>query len=326
MSLKAIARTLSEPVRAYTPALYDYAIKKLSSERVRTLRNLHKLPGENRLVRSNAPIFAADLGSRQGFGSTLSWAAEVLAYCEAKNLTPALRFSNPVYAQTFGEDWLRSYFDLKVDMPELPFDRYMQQSVNLRRRLKADAGLLSIQHAHDLFFSVLDFRSSYYEEVDQFCKARAIGSNTVGVHFRGTDKRLEATRPDWEMIALQVQTLVSASRSNIFVATDEPEFLAFMRERFSGRVDDLECQEIFAGKSAHLTAGNPAVKASEAIRTIITLSRCGTLVRTRSHLSAWAKILNPAIPTIVFGKMLHGDKVGFPEAAIPEQVHQESNA
>ena len=111
-------------------------------------------------------------------------------------------------------------------------------------------------------------------------------------------------------------------KSNIFVATDEPEFLDFMTNRFgSERVIDLDCQEIYSGRAPHSTPGDPAVKASEAIRSILTLARCGLLIRTRSHLSAWAKILSPSLPTIVLGDMLSSDQIGFPENRIQTELH-----
>ena len=94
-----------------------------------------------------------------------------------------------------------------------------------------------------------------------------------------------------------------------------------MRGHFTpDRVIDLDCHEIFSGSPAHLTSVNPGVKASEAIQTILIFFRCGVLLRTRSDPSAWARILNPSMPTIVFGHMLGGDQFDFPEHMISTNV------
>jgi hypothetical protein len=317
MTIRDLAKKLAAPIQRFVPGFYDFAIKRLSSERVRTLRRLHKVRGENRLMAQNAPIFAADLNGRQGFGSTLTWAAGVLAYCEEHDLRPSMLFTNNVYAPHPGDDWLQSYFELVRPMEQLPRERYVPQSVHMSKRLWPTFQKLSIERCHRLFFGSFDFRPEFYAMVDSFCAEHGIGEQTIGVHFRGTDKRLEAARTPWETIAAQVSSRLGANYTNIFVATDEPEFLDFMRKQFAGTVViDLDCQEIFSGKTAHLSTGDPTVKASEAIQTIITLSRCGILIRTRSHLSAWAKILKPSLPTVVFGEMLAGDQIGFPENAI----------
>jgi hypothetical protein len=307
-------------IKRTSPAFYDFAIKKMSSQTVRTLLALHKIPGENKLIARNAPRFAVNIDGRMGMGAVMSWAVGILGYCDENQLLPRLIFTNPLYATAPGEDWLEGYFERGARIREfpgelaLPPDCYLPQLGNLQRRIQPIWAKLTIERAHDLFFSSLKFKKDLIDETDAFCNVHGVSAETIGVHFRGTDKRLEATTTRWTDLAASVDACLGGKLSNIFVATDEPEFLEFMRSRFSrGRVIDLGCREIYSGFSAHFAPGNPAVKASEAIRTIITLSRCGMLIRTRSHLSAWAKIVKPALPTIVFGEMLPGDQMLFPE-------------
>ena len=310
-------------VRDHVPGLYHFAVKKLSSEAVRSVRALPRLPAENRLIKENLPRFAVNIDSRMGLGASLSWSVGVLGYCEEQNLLPRLLFTNPLYATVPGEDWLERYFRRKEMLCELdpdlalPRQRYLSPNVNLMRRLRPTFGRLTLKKSRSLFLEALSFRDELTEEVDEFCRTTGVGPSTVAVHYRGTDKHFEATRPEWAEIARAVEKLLPAQKPQIFVATDEPDFLTFMKARFGAEaVIDLDCQEIFSGLPAHYSQGNPDIKAREALKTILILSRCGFLVRTRSHLSAWAKILRPELPTFVLGEMLAGDQFRFPEHLI----------
>jgi hypothetical protein len=252
----------------------------------------------------------------------LSAAVGVLAYCDEQKLIPRLIFTNPFYAVTPGEDWLDRLFKRRGALlpgPEeslLPRERYVLKSINLDRRIRPVYARLTLERAHDLFLASLQVRREFHEETDAFCREHGVGADTIGVHYRGTDKRLEASRVAWDDIAESIDAHLEY-QSNLFVATDEPEFLQFMQGRFgAARVVDLGCREVFSGRPAHSTAGDPVVKASEAIRTILALSRCGLLIRTRSHLSGWAKIFEPSLPCIVFGTMHGNPSVVFPEHLI----------
>ncbi len=190
------------------------------------------------------------------------------------------------------------------------------RSISIDRWIRPAYTRLTLERAHDLFLASLQVRREFHEETDAFCREHGVGADTIGVHYRGTDKRLEASRVAWDDVAESIDANL-AGHSYLFVATDEPEFLQFMQGRFgASRVVDLGCRELFSGRPAHSTAGDPAVKASEAIRTILALFRCALLIRTRSHLSGWAKILEPSLPCIVFGTMHGNPSVVFPEHLI----------
>ena len=320
MALRRVAKRFSHVLRRYAPWLYDFLIEQLSSNWSRTLRNLHRLPRERRLVAENAPLFAVNVGARCGIGALLSFSAQVLAYADDHHLSPRLLFTNPVYATVPGENWLPRYFEQKGDLdpvadnPPLARDRFLPQSINTSRRLDSSMGKLTLRRLSELFSASLAFRQELLEEAAHFCATNNVGNHTLGVHYRGTDKRFEASVVPYVDIANRVASCLGPQLTNIFVATDEPEFLAMMAERFGReRVVDLDCQEIFTGLPAHLTEGNPGVKAHEALQTILVLSRCGLLIRTRSHLSAWSKIINPSLPVIVYGE---ARGIGFPENLI----------
>lgn len=275
---------------------------------------------------ANRPRFAVNISGRMGLGAMLSHSVTVFHYCAENGLSPRLMFTNPLYAPLPGEDWLERYFVRREQLgaAEAPLEaqRYLGINANLTRILHRHLPTLTLQGAHDLFTAHMAIREDLIRRVDRLCDEGRLGERTVGVHFRGTDKRLEASRVDWSDMAGLVDRALDQGLTGIFVATDEPEFLTFMRSRFGvDRVTDLDCEEIFAGSApAHLTAGNPETKAREALEAIVALSRCGLLIRGRSHLSAWAKILNPSLPIVVLGEMLKGDQFVFPENVIKTEV------
>ena len=279
--LKPIAKLLKRA----SPRLYYPLIRLYFSENVSFLRALPHLPSENRLIAANYPYFAINMDRRVGLGGLMSWTVGVLAYCHEHNMIPRLLFTNPLYAPVPGEDWLEDFFVRQGALVDdeahqtLPRHHYVPASIHLLRRMRGAYRRLTLQRAHDIFFGSLNFREELITDADAFCRAKGIGKNTIGVHFRGTDKQSEATRASWGDMAKAIANAIEPTKTNIFVASDEPEFIEFMKSQFKPyKVLDLGCREIHSGKPAHLAAGNRKVKGSEAIQTLIVLSRCGLLI------------------------------------------------
>jgi hypothetical protein len=261
-----------------------------------------------------------DVRGRMGLGATLSWAVGVLAYCERQNLEPVLRFGNPLYASAPGEDWLDRYFIRKpvlrrgIERGELAPEQYLTAGTTLMRRLRPAFDSLTLVQSCELFLNALDFRGELMEQVNRFCREHDVGANTVAVHYRGTDKAIEANLPSMDEVFEVAKRALDLGQSNLFVASDEPKFLEAITRYFGrSRVVDLGCRQIYSGRPAHYESADNDEKAREALLTMLVLSRAGTMVRLRSHLSAWSSILNPAMPVITLGAMRAGDQFRYPE-------------
>ena len=90
---------------------------------------------------------------------------------------------------------------------------------------------LRLGSASELFFAHYRVAAPIDSEVASICRTLKIGQSTLGVHFRGTDKTLEAIAVSWRAFCRLVEsTLVDNPHfTNIFVSSDEPAFPGFFR-------------------------------------------------------------------------------------------------
>jgi len=247
-------------------------------------------------VRAHCPYFPVEISGAMGMGAVLSTAIMVLHDAERRGLRPYFRFTTPNYAVAPGRDWLPTYFSqlvaLPADLEPVQFHRVSSPYDITFRRL--DRGL-TLHLAAELFSRHLQFESSLVEEARTFREREFGEDDVIGVHYRGTDKHYEAPRVAWERVVRTVRAELAIRPRPVFLATDEPEFLDYFREALPGvDISDLACSEIYSGgRPAHFSPGNNDQKAREALLTMLVLAGCGTCIRTSSHLSAWAKILNP---------------------------------
>jgi hypothetical protein len=136
---------------------------------------------------------------------------------------------------------------------------------------------------------------------------------TVGVHYRGTDAtwgwsgRLTHYRTapvPYTAYAGEVRRVIDAAgprRVQLFVATDEIDFLAFMRAEFGDAVVTSEdSPRVRAGSNAiHLDSSlgvSNYLKGRSVLVDCLTLAATDYLVKGRSNVSDAALIFNPALP------------------------------
>jgi hypothetical protein len=105
----------------------------------------------------------------------------------------------------------------------------------------------------------------------------------------------------------------------VFVTSDEAEFLRwFARQGFGVEQHSYDWQEVaIGGRAIHVSDGDRRRKGLEALVTILLLAKCDTVVRTPSHLSAWAKILNPEQEVVMLARPYEA-AMAFPERPIWE--------
>jgi hypothetical protein len=140
--------------------------------------------------------------------------------------------------------------------------------------------------------------------VDQYWTAHAGGAEVIGAHYRGTDKWEGAPVVPFEAVAqavLDASTTASADRWKLFLATDEDACVAFMRQRFPGRVVALDIRRSNDGRPLHKAPGNGFRKGEEAMMDCLLLARCAHLVRTDSDLGLFATFFNANLPVRLLG-------------------------
>ena len=131
-------------------------------------------------------------------------------------------------------------------------------------------------------------------------------SNTdhmIGVHYRGTDKvrgsKKEADPVCYYNVVEAVKQNMKGN-TNIFIATDEIDFLDHMGNIFGERVVHTEAKRSYDNRPIHLTRdqGNGGELALDAMLDALLLAKCDLMIRTSSNLSRASMFMNPRMRTM----------------------------
>ena len=220
--------------------------------------------------------------------------------------------SNPLYLdKNVSSDVLDMFFDrIDADSNEnyVVFPFRTPEDITLQFMNQG----LTIDVAHDLFTRHYKVKKQFLDEAGQFFTSNF--TRALGVHFRGSDKRLESTLVAFDTYARTIDAWIEATGiDDLFIATDEIDFLKAMQSRYGqNHAKALDCRYYSDGvRGSHYLAGAGFEKGREALLTMLILSMCDACIRGASHLSAWAKFLNPKLPIIMLGKPFYGSD--FPE-------------
>ncbi|GAB5096278.1 O-fucosyltransferase family protein [Caballeronia sp. HLA56] len=256
--------------------------------------------------RLNRNVFAIEIRENSGFFSVMQMVLFILKHCEEKRLTPQISARGGLYGDPEGKiDWFSALFESvrasgDVKLPRRVRTSTVRDLVQLGLRQRHEAGL-RLQSSSDLFRSHYRPVAAIRDEVDATCAKLDIGQSTLGVHYRGTDKKFEAMTLPWaDFCRLVEQTLaLNPHLTNIFVSSDEQAFIDFFRAwPFNRPVSVAPAKLLSTGDMPVHFSGYPGLEIGrEALVSSLLLSKCGYLVKMPSYLSAWSKILNPDLPT-----------------------------
>ncbi|MEM5314653.1 hypothetical protein [Paraburkholderia sp. JHI869] len=252
--------------------------------------------------RFNRDHFAIEIRASSGFFSVMQIVLCILLYCDEKRLTPVISARGGSYGDAQGKiDWLAECFEnlaaaphtaraglrtsVVRDLGDLGFRRY-------------EAGL-GLERASAVFLSNYRPTGSIREEVERIRERLDIGASTLGVHFRGTDKKFEAHTIEWSAFCRMVETTLAHDHrlTNIFVSSDEQAFLDFfLKWGFAVPVSVAPAALLSSGeKPVHFSGHSGLAIAREALVASLLLAHCGQLIKTPSYLSAWSKVFNPSL-------------------------------
>src|SRR5210317_2234450 len=190
----------------------------------------------------NENIFAVNINSEVGFGGNLIWILEILMHCETHNLTPYIQLTGSNYTSPQrGEDYFAYFFEniklskedtLKIKNKEIRISKISHIS---QLGLPENYDLkLTISNAADLITKYIRIKEDVIDEVNSFCTAH-FGNNVLGLHYRGTDKKGEATRVDWEKVTRNVQYYLKKSPETdcVFISSDEVDFIHYIEKHIN---------------------------------------------------------------------------------------------
>jgi hypothetical protein len=156
--------------------------------------------------------------------------------------------------------------------------------------------------------------------VDGFWRTVSLDGPVVGVHYRGTDKTSEAPRVSWDHCLNVVENYLRNHHAvrAVFVASDERAFIDFIKNAVKSvsvysHDDHYRSSD---GRPVHTAIESGGYeKGEDALVNALLLSKCATLIRTTSLLSAWAVVFNPDLKVILLNKP-YDNRVVYPETEI----------
>ncbi|GJH13530.1 hypothetical protein CBA19CS11_31850 [Caballeronia novacaledonica] len=254
------------------------------------------------LQRLNRDVFAIEIRENCGFFAIMQMVLFILMHCEENRLTPQVSARGGLYGDPEGSiDWFSALFEnvrplAVTTLPRRVWTSTVRDPVQLGFRQRYDARL-QLRSASRLFYSYYRPASHIRDEVDSICTSLNISESSLGVHFRGTDKKFEAATLPWaDFCRLVEQELtLNPHLTNIFVSSDEPAFIDFFcKFPFNRPINVAPAKLLSNGvRPVHFSGHSGLEIGREALVSSLLLSRCGYLVKMPSYLSAWSKIFNP---------------------------------
>lgn len=216
-----------------------------------------------------------------------------------KGLTVDFKTTGFFYDSTLGENWWDYYFEpikfVAHDTQEIEFKEYKKIIFSFLAQMK-----LSRARSHELITKYIKIKPHIQKKVDSFIQENFKGNTVIGIHYRGTDKKIEAHLVNFETIARLLHDEIEHNKTiKIFVATDDENFLNFMYRTFPGKIVARNSIRSKNETPVHSDpTHNPYQKGEDALLDCLLLSGCSKLYKTASNLSDVAIKFNPHIPVI----------------------------
>lgn len=279
----------------------------------------------------NHGVYAININARVGFFAQLNWCLYIFANCERFNLKPIIHLTSPFYVRAKGDNWLDYFFENRN--PEIPGrDLIGNKPIKFSHISDIDqlgfptdyGSTLSLEQANQLLWRHLTLKTEILDYVESFADEHFGKRTILGVHYRGTDKKSEAKPVSREYAAATIRNYLDANPhvEALFAASDEDGFIAWIKQEFKDMevISHHDTERSRNGKAIHVrpALGDNYMKGKEALINSILLSKCNTLIRTASFLSAWSSIFNPGLPVIMLNRP-YDEKLWFPDTLLAQQ-------
>ena len=166
------------------------------------------------------------------------------------------------------------------------------------RQLSRESVFLIIQ-------KYIKIKNHIQKKVDDFILENFTDNYVITLHYRGTDKIVEANSIPYEEVAQKINNYIKENELKnykIFLASDEQKFIDFMQNLFSDSLITYEAHRSHDGIPLHMQSTDKFQIGEEALIDCLLLSKGNVLIRTSSNLSLWSTYFNPFIPVIVLNR------------------------
>ena len=164
---------------------------------------------------------------------------------------------------------------------------------------------MSRERGHDLIAKYIKVKAEIQDKVECFAAQNFQEDYLIGVHYRGTDKSVEAPRVTYEDLFSAIRkALPPLLPYKIFVATDETALIDAITREFAEKVIYAEALRSSSNEAVHFAkGGSPYQKGEEVLIDCLLLSRCNLLIRTASNVSTCAGFFNPQLPIVNLNRL-----------------------
>jgi hypothetical protein len=309
-------------LRNRSPALYGTLVKARHSDTVRYVASRPFYSRDRARQSRNGRYFAFDVCGACGMGAVLTHTVLLLKYAERTDQIPVIAFTNPLYGSVAGADWFPDYFAMTPVYQIGDATKGRLNYLKIHHEFSAAAfGVpqrISLAEANSVFSRYITIKSTVDDIVASVSAGTPNAPYDLSVHYRGTDKTLEATTASFDDVTAKIESLRQDGLrvEKVFLATDVVDFDRYIRNRYPAiEFHDFNVLPLEQGPAPrHFSAINGRDKAVEALVNIVAHSRSRVCIRTCSYLSAWSKILNPAMKTCTLNRPYKTQV--FPEAEI----------
>lgn len=295
--------------------------------------------GKMMVIYNRRDTLWGSVSKKQGLFSEFFSVLGALKYAEENGAAGVVVFfdSDLYLDPPHGKNWWAYFFEPRMTISadagsaqEIHFDRILRRfgphgwnlswsSVILPRHprsrpypldageeMKAAAALVKrhIRVNPTLLEKVTSLRSKYFG--DEF---------VIGVHYRGTDKRLlyPYMSPSYTIFEAEISRVFerhSPGGFRIFIATDEIEFLDWATERYPGKVVHYDLSPRLSAHDPVATKGgthknrrfSSLQRGESAVIDCLLLAECSYLIKNRSSLSDVSLAFKPRLPwTMILG-------------------------
>jgi hypothetical protein len=270
--------------------------------------------------------------NRPGMGlfAHLSWILLALDWSERHGYTLYFRCTNPQYNPPGRTgDWLESVVGQENKLAGRVFTISSFEDFPFAHRVQSH----DRAHARALFKRRLHVRPEIVKACDSWHSGQFRGQFVIGIHYRGSDKVIEAPHmPHSSVIAVVREAASHASHSvkriAVFVATDDTDFLTLAQESLRG-IDVRAVEDVCRADgtvSVHNSARyDGSTLARQAMVDSVLLGKSHLLIKTASLLSGWSAILGDDMPVVMVSKphkasSYYPDNILAPEAFAPDQI------
>ncbi|MEI8300976.1 MAG: nodulation protein NodZ [Chlamydiota bacterium] len=218
-------------------------------------------------------------------------------------LTIDLGSNGLYYEEAYGSNWWSYYFKTlyypfkEAHLNKKPLSKTFSDSEKGYIGNKAHFFMDRVR-AHGLIEKYIHVKSEILDEVEKFYETFLKGYEILGVHYRSTDKWLEATPVSYQEVIEVIDNVIKSHPEKtyrLFVATDEVTFLEVMKNRYDIYYTNAQRMDKYP---IHYVSEQGYLKGKEALIDCLLLAKSDVLVRTNSNLSAVAAYFNPSMAVI----------------------------